>query len=152
MENGFHESITSEEFRYAVSAYSLAVVGKLAVPEIEGIQDETAIIYLEAGGRIIRVARKTNNPSLRGLFAVANEFKGFGTKAMSVLLHVLIYEKIVTNIKFNKFIKNPMFYNCKMLDLIKDIPIKIGEEECLDDLNMDYIMEKFKSMEHCAHD
>jgi len=147
MENGFHESITSEEFRYAVSTYSLAVIGRLAVPEIEKIQDEAAVISLEAAGRIIRVTRQSDNPSLRGLYAVANEFKSCGAKAMSVLLHIVIYEKIITDTKFNKITQNPSFYRGNMLDIIKDIPIKVGEEEYVDRLNMDYILEKFKATE-----
>jgi len=150
LDNEFHIPITSEEFRYALTTYSCAVSGKLHVPEIAAAaaDPDTKMvgISVSAGNTTIRISYDKKNRSAAGLFAVAKEFIYSGEKAVSILLHILIYEKIITDPRLYPLTQSQLFFKGPFLDIIKDIPVKIGEEEHLNDLNMDYIMEKFRAV------
>jgi len=148
MNNAFHIPISIEEFKYAIGIWSAAITGKLPVPEILSIpEDSDNVVVLEFSIRnnSIRFYKNKDHPALAAYIAVAKTFCDDPEKSVSVLLHCFILEKILTNPIFYQYTQDRSFFNGPYLDLIKDIPIKIGEERLLNNINMEYILEKFKS-------
>ena len=150
MNDTFHTEISIDEFKYAIGIWSASITGKLHVPEILSIPaDSGPVLCLEfsvSDKKNIVIYKDRNNPSLPAFIAIAKEFSADTRKSVSILLHCLIYEKILLSPLFKSYIDNLSIFKSPYIDLIKDIPIKIDSEEVINDLNMEYILEKFKSV------
>ena len=146
----FHEPISIEEFRYAISIWSSVITGRLPVPEMltipENANDLVTIEFAVNSEKVIRIFKDLNSSSLPALIAVAKEFSYDDKKKASILLHCFIFEKIITCPLLFPYTQNRSFYDSPYLDMIKDIPIKINEEPEINNLNMEYILEKIKSI------
>ena len=150
MNDTFHAEISIEEFKYAIGIWSAAVTGKLPVPEVLSIPaDSNKVVGLEfsvSDKKNIVIYKDRDHPSLPAYIAIAKEFSADSKKSVSILLHCLIYEKILFSPLFKSYIDDLSIFKSPYIDLIKDIPIKIDNEEVLNDLNMEYILEKFKNI------
>lgn len=150
MNDTFHAEISIEEFKYAVGIWSAAVTGKLHVPEMLRLPEDCGptlcLEFSASDKKNIIIYKDKDHPSLPAYIAIAKEFSSDSKKSISILLHCLIYEKILSSPLFKSYIDNLSIFRSPCLDLIKDIPIKIDNEEVLNDLNMEYILEKFKSI------
>lgn len=150
MNDTFHAPISIEEFKYAIGIWSAAVAGKLHVPEVLSIPEDAGMVFCMefsvSDKKNIVICKDKNHPSLPAYIAIAKEFNADTRKSVSILLHCLIYEKILLSPLFKSYIDNLSIFNSPYLDLIKDIPIKIDNEEVINNLNMEYILEKFKSI------
>ena len=150
MNDTFHTEISIDEFKYAIGIWSASITGKLHVPEILSIPAVSGpVLCLEfsvSDKKNIVIYKDRNNPSLPAFIAIAKEFSADTRKSVSILLHCLIYEKILLSPLFKSYIDNLSIFKSPYIDLIKDIPIKIDSEEVINDLNMEYILEKFKSV------
>ena len=150
MNDTFHAEISIEEFKYAIGIWSASITGKLHVPEMLNVPEDAGQVFcLEVSvsdRKNIVIYKDRNNPSLPAFIAIAKEFSADTRKSVSILLHCLIYEKILLSPLFKSYIDNLSIFSSPYIDLIKDIPIKIDNEEVINDLNMEYILEKFKSI------
>jgi len=150
MSDTFHAEISIEEFKYAIGIWSAAVAGKLPVPEILNIPaDSGPTVFIDISiddNKKLAIYKPKDHPSLPAYLTILKEFSTDNKKRASILLHCLIYEKILLSPLFKSYIDNLSIFRSPCLDLIKDIPIKIGNEEMLNDLNMEYILEKFRDI------
>jgi len=155
MVNDFHDPISSEEFKYALNVWSGAISGKIPVPEFNELP-AGKIVWIELIGpndKTITIARYKTAPSAKAIVAV---IKAFATsrdectstrdKCTSIIMHLIVFEQIVTNPLFNKFVADRSLFSDPFLDLIRNIPIKVGEEGALNKLNMNYILERFEAL------
>jgi len=150
MSDTFHAEISIDEFKYAIGVWSAAMTRKLYVPEISNIPEDSGpmmcLEFATSDDKTIILYKEKDSPALPGYIAVAKEFTSDKKKLASVMLHCLIYEKILSSPLFKPYVDDRSLFADSYFKLIADIPIKIGEESSLNDLNMEYVLEKFKSI------
>ena len=143
----FHTPISIEEFKYALGIWTNVISGKLMVTEFDKIPTDANILTLSfpvKNGSMITIYRKAGSLSFKALLAIGKEFYQDPEKCISILLHCVIFEMIILNYIFNEYIDDKSIFDSPYLDIIKDIPIKIGEENAIDNFNWEYILKKFK--------
>uniref|UniRef100_A0A6M3L9J1 Uncharacterized protein n=1 Tax=viral metagenome TaxID=1070528 RepID=A0A6M3L9J1_9ZZZZ len=143
----FHGPISIEEFKYALGIWASVLAGKLMVTEFDKIPTDAGMLTLSFPnkcGQIVTIYRKPGSLSFKALLAIGKEFYQDPEKCISILLHCVIFEMIIINSIFDEYIDDKSVFDSPYLDIIKDIPIKIGEETAIDNFNWEYILKKFK--------
>ena len=146
----FHAPISIDEFRYAMIIWANIYTGKFMVPEFDKIPEGSGPLILSCSigeGKSIVIYRQPGSLSFKALLAIGKEFYKFPEKCISILLHCTIFELILINPLFNKYVADRSVFDSPYLDIIKDIPIKIGEEGAINNFNWEYILQKFQEAE-----
>jgi len=147
----FHTDISIDEFKYALGIWAHVFTGKLSVEEFDKIPADAGLLTLSfpvgSDGEQVVIQRQPGSKSFKALLAIGKEFYQFPEKCISILLHCVVWELIMINPIFDKYIKSRAVFDSPYLNIIKDIPIKIGEESAINNFNWEYILQKFQEAE-----